>query len=375
MILTLAFRNLFHDRIRLAVTLVGILFSIVLVAVQLGLYLGASNMITANIDAAKADLWITVFGAKSFEDGGMLLTPRERHQALATPGVKAVIPLIVRFAEWRKPEGGSTRVVIVGTDAEDGGLAPINLVDGTWEDIKAPEAVAVDRTYFNELGIKGIGDTAQVSNSRIRVRALTDGVRSFVQSPYTYTTLNRARSIFRDSDGVTFYLVQTQPGANIEKVRQDLKGRLEGAEVLTQAEFRDRSLKQWLFRTGAGVALIGGALLGSLVGTVIVAQTLYSSTKDHLGEFATLRALGSSSGYIHKVILAQAGISAVVGYALGISIALTILVLSRNTALPMVMTPGLAFWLFALTVGMCAISALSAIVKVTKIDPATVFSK
>jgi putative ABC transport system permease protein len=375
MILTLAFRNLFHDRIRLAVTLVGILFSIVLVAVQLGLYLGASNMITANIDHAKADLWITVFGAKSFEDGGMLLTPRERHQALATPGVKAVIPLIVRFAEWRKPEGGSTRVVIVGTDAEDGGLAPFNLVDGTWEDIKAPEAVAVDRTYFNELGIKGIGDTAQVQNSRIRVRALTDGVRSFVQSPYTYTTLNRARSIFGDSDGVTFYLVQTQPGANIEKVRQDLKGRLEGAEVLTQAEFRDRSLKQWLFRTGAGVALIGGALLGSLVGTVIVAQTLYSSTKDHLGEFATLRALGSSSGYIHKVILAQAGISAVVGYALGISISLAILVLSHNTALPMVMTPGLAFWLFTLTVGMCAISALSAIVKVTKIDPATVFSK
>ena len=69
------------------------------------------------------------------------------------------------------------------------------------------------------------------------------------------------------------------------------------------------------------------------------------------------------------------GISAVVGYALGISISLAILVLSHNTALPMVMTPGLAFWLFTLTVGMCAISALSAIVKVTKIDPATVFSK
>jgi len=375
MILTLAFRNLFHDRVRLTVTLVGILFSIVLVAVQLGLYLGASKMITANIDHANADLWITIYGAKSFEDGGMLLTPRERHQALATPGVKAVIPLIVRFAEWRKPEGGSTRVVIVGTDAEDGGLAPWDLVKGTWEDIKAPEAVAVDDTYLNELGIKGIGDTAQIATGRVRVRALTDGIRSFTQSPYTYTTLNRARSLFGDSDGVTFYLVQLQPGANVEKVQKDLQARLEGAEVLTKEEFRDRSLKQWLFRTGAGVALIGGALLGSLVGTVIVAQTLYSSTKDHLSEFATLRALGSSSGYIHQVILAQAAISAVVGYVLGISIALVILVASKNTALPIVMTPGLAFWLFTLTLGMCAISALSAIVKVTKIDPATVFSK
>jgi len=375
MILTLAFRNLFHDRIRLAVTLVGILFSIVLVAVQLGLYLGASKMITDNIDHAKADLWITAYGAKSLEDGGMLLTSRERHQALATPGVKAVIPLVVRFAEWRKPEGGSTRVVIVGTDAEDGGLVPFNLVEGTWEDIKSPEAVAVDKSYFNELGIKGLGDTAQIATGRVRVRALTDGIRSFTQSPYTYTTLNRARSLFGDSDGTSFYLVQLQPGANVEKVRHDLESRLEGAEVLTQQEFRDRNLKQWLFKTGAGVALIGGALLGSLVGTVIVAQTLYSSTKDHLSEFATLRALGSSSGYIHKVILAQAGISAVVGYVLGISIALTILLFSRNTALPMVMTPGLAFWLFALTVGMCAISALSAIVKVTKIDPATVFNR
>jgi putative ABC transport system permease protein len=375
MILTLAFRNLFHDRVRLAVTLVGILFSIVLVAVQLGLYLGASNMITANIDQAKADLWITIYGAKSFEDGGMLLTSRERHQALATPGVKAVIPLVVRFAEWRKPEGGSTRVVIVGSDAEDGGLAPWGLVKGSWEDIKAPEAVAVDRTYLNELGIKGVGDTAQIATGRVRVRALTDGIRSFTQSPYTYTTLNRARALFGEGDGTTFYLVQLEPGADVQKVRRDLERRLEGAEVLTKQEFRDRSLKQWLFRTGAGVALIGGALLGSLVGTVIVAQTLYSSTKDHLSEFATLRALGSSAGYIHQVILAQAGISAVIGYLLGISIALAILVLSKDTALPLVMTPGLAFWLFTLTVGMCAISALSAIVKVTKIDPATVFNR
>jgi putative ABC transport system permease protein len=375
MILTLAFRNLFHDRIRLAVTLVGILFAIVLVAVQLGLYLGASKMITDNIDHANADLWITVFGAKSFEDGGMLLTARERHQALATPGVKAVIPIVVRFAEWRKPEGGSSRVVIVGADAEDGGLQPFNLIEGNWDDIKSPEGVAVDRTYFNELGIKGMGATAQIATGRVRVRAITDGVRSFTQSPYTYTTLNRARALFGEGDGTTFYLVQLEPGADINAVRKDLEKRLDGAEVLTKAEFRDRSLKQWLFRTGAGVALIGGALLGSLVGTVIVAQTLYSSTKDHLSEFATLRALGSSSGYIHQVILAQAGISAVIGYILGISIALTILFFSKNTALPMMMTPGLAFWLFTLTVGMCAISALSAIVKVTKIDPATVFNR
>src|SRR4029079_16333522 len=111
----------------------------------------------------------------------------------------------------------------------------------------------------------------------------------------------------------------------------------DNSEVLTKAEFHDRSLNHWLFATGAGVALIGGAVLGLVVGTVIVAQTLYSRTKDHLNEFATLRALGSSSGYIHRVILAQAGLSALLGYALGMSIALTVVYLSHNTSLPIMM--------------------------------------
>lgn len=376
MVFTLALRNLLHDRVRLAVTLIGILFSIVLVAVQLGLYLGSSRMITANIARSNADLIVTTFGAKSFEDGGLLLSDRERHQALATPGVESVVPLVVAFAEWRKPEGGSSRVVLVGSNIDDQGLLPWDLVEGTIEDIKAPDAIAVDRTYLNELGINGVGDTAQAANGRVKVRALTEGIRSFTQSPYAYTTLTRARQLLGvDDDKSTFLLVKLAPGANITEVQNDLAKRLDSADVLTKDEFESRSLKQWLFRTGAGLALIGGAILGSLVGTVIVAQTLYSSTKDHIHEFATLRALGSSRGYIYKVILAQAGLSAIMGYVLGMVIALLILYLSRNSSLPLVMTPSLAFWLFALTLFMCAISALSAIVKVTKIDPATVFSR
>jgi putative ABC transport system permease protein len=226
------------------------------------------------------------------------------------------------------------------------------------------------------LGVTGIGDTAQAAMGRVKIRALTEGVRSFTQSPYAYTTLNRARQLLGvGDDQSTFLLVKLAPGADVAKVQADLRQRLEGDDVLTKDEFESRSLKQWLFRTGAGLALIGGAILGSLVGTVIVAQTLYSSTKDHIHEFATLRALGSSKGYIHKVILAQAGLSAVMGYLLGMMIALLILYASRNSSLPLVMTPGLAFWLFALTLFMCAISALSAIVKVTKIDPATVFAR
>jgi len=108
---------------------------------------------------------------------------------------------------------------------------------------------------------------------------------------------------------------------------------------------------------------------------VIVAQTLYSSANDHINEFATLRAMGSSAGYIHKVIIWQALLSAVIGFVVAIVIDLIIVTLSDGTALVVVMTPKLALSLLVLTVVMCIVSALSAIIKVTRIDPAMVFNR
>ena len=375
MTLTLAFRNLFHDRVRLAVTLIGILFSIVLVAVQLGLYLGARTMIISTIDRSDSDLWVMAYGTKNFEEA-QPISMRERFTALATPGVLSATPLVTSFTDWRKPGGGTTLVVVVGTDYEDGALAPWNVVAGDVSGLGARDAVMVDTTYLPELGINGVGDTAQIGGSRVRVTGLTEGIRSFTVTPFVFTTLNRARSLLNmPADNLTYVLIKLQPGFEAEAVRDTLRAKLPDSEVLTKAEFRTRSLNHWLFATGAGVALIGGAVLGLVVGTVIVAQTLYSSTKDHLNEFATLRALGSSSGYIHRVILAQAGLSALLGYVLGMSIALTVVYLSHNTALPIMMTPGLAGLLLALTFGMCAISAVSAISKVMRIDPAMVFNR
>lgn len=375
MIPKLAYRNLFHDRLSLIVTLVGIVFSVVLVAVQFGIYLGSENRIAAMLDQARGDLWVVALGTKSFDDPS-LLSGRERHAVLSTPGVGSVEELAVGFVNWRKPKGGSTAALLVGSEITRGSELPWNVTQGSASALVAPSAVAIDSTYFTELGINKLGDRAEINNMEVTVNAVTTGIRSFTTLPYVFTTLATARTLLAASpDQSSYTLVNVAPGASIETVRAALSSRLPDAEILTHAEFRKRSLDYWLFETGAGAALIAGAALGIIVGIVIVAQTLYASTKDHLNEFATLRALGSSSGYIHRVILAQAGLSALLGYGLGMSIALTIVYLSHNTALPIMMTPGLAGLLLALTVGMCAISAVSAISKVMRIDPAMVFNR
>jgi putative ABC transport system permease protein len=67
--------------------------------------------------------------------------------------------------------------------------------------------------------------------------------------------------------------------------------------------------------------------------------------------------------------------SAVLGYAVGMVLSMIVIRAAKDTTLLIVMTPGLAALLFALTIGMCVIAAISAIFKVTRIDPAGVFSR
>ena len=371
----LAYRNLFHDRTSLFVTLIGIVFSVVLVAVQCGLYLGSERTIAALQDHADGDLWVVPVGTKSFDDPAFL-GGREKYAILATPGVARAHELVVGFASWRKPKGGATAVLLVGSNHADGGLVPWDLVDGSVQAISAPGGVAADESYFKDLGITGPGSPVEINNTKVNVNAVTKGIRSFTTLPYVFTTLPRARALLDASaEQSTYIMVKLQPGADVETVRKALGARLQDAEILTHDEFRQRGLDYWLFETGAGAALIAGAILGLIVGIVIVTQTLYASTKDHLNEFATLRALGASAGYIHKVILYQALLSAVLGYAAGIILSVIVVAASQSTTLNIVMTPKLALGLFIITVGMCVFAALSAIFKVTRIDPAGVFSR
>jgi putative ABC transport system permease protein len=371
----LASRNLFQDRVRLIATVVGIVFSIILGTVQIGLFLSFERMVTTMIDHAEADLWIMPRGTKCFEDPS-LLDERERFRALSIPGVTEAVPLVIGFAEWKLPNGGATPVFVVGSDENSAGLQPWNIIAGSLDQLATPDAVAVDQSYFERLGVSGLGDVAEMRDRKAKVAVITRGIRSFTTTPYVFTSFDRARSYIGISPNkATYFLVRVSPNYDLESVRRQIADNATDTEVLTSAEFRVRSRSFWLFGTGAGAALFAGALLGIIVGTVIVAQTLYSSTKDHLKEFATLRAIGSSSIYIVKVILWQALLSAVIGFCIAAAIGLLIVQMTADTALPVVMTPGLMVGLFVLTLIMCAVSAISAILEVMRMDPAMVFAR
>src|SRR5207302_1729827 len=147
----LAWRNLLHDRLRFVATVTGVVFSIVLVTVQMGLFMSFERMVTAMIDHAAADLWIVPLNTKCFEDPS-LVDERERFRALSISGVTEALPIVIGFAQWRLPSRGTTPVFVVGFDTRAGGLPPWNVVEGNVADLATPGAVAIDQTYLDRLG-------------------------------------------------------------------------------------------------------------------------------------------------------------------------------------------------------------------------------
>jgi len=369
----LAERNLFHDRVRLAVTLTGVVFAVVLIVVQLGLYVGFSRTTTALVDHSRADLWVVAKNVPYIEQG-IPFSERKVYTVRATPGVAEAQNYIVRFSRWKRADGQEESIQVIGVNPESTMGQAWNIVAGRREDLKVDDSVIVDRIYFSKLGVAGLGDTAEILGRRTRVVGLTQGIRSFTTSAYVFTNYRNALDYANLRDDQTmFILVKALPGVNVEDLRQRLQTRLEGVDVVTRQQFSDMTRHYWLFTTGAGMAVLMAAVLGLLVGVVVVAQTIYSSTMDHIREFGTLKAMGATNGYIYRIIMKQAVIAAVIGYGLGISLSILVVHESSKGGANIVLPWELGVGMLGVTIVMCVAAAFVSINKVTKIDPAMVF--
>lgn len=370
---TIAWKNLFHDRTRLFVTLIGIVFALVLILVQFGLFLSfldTSSNIVAN---SGVDLWISA-PAVPHVNGGSPLSESKRYQALSVPGVERVEKYTVLFVNWKLPTGAQEAVQVVGYPVGSGLGGPWNVTQGSPDALRGEDTVIVDELYLAKLGIQGIGSTVEINGRRARVVGLTRGIRSFTTAPYVYTSFKNSQNYaLLNEDQTIFFVVRAAPGADVALVKRELARRLQSFDVYTNEEMRLKTMNYWVFGTGAGVTTLMGAILGLIVGIVVVAQTIYAATVDHIREFGTLKAMGASNWNIYQVILAQAFLSAVMGYLIAIVIAAAISQSSQSGNAPIALPPSVAGGTLLLAIAMCAGASIISIRKATQIDPAMVF--
>lgn len=409
---SLARKNLLEDIPRFLVAQAGIMFAVSLVTIQTGIFNGFTRSTSQLINNSEADIWVgsnsLVHVELTLPMPGTILS-----QAGAVAGVERAEALIVKSGIWRHTGGDINLVRLIGFDPKGELFIPKNIIQGSLSDLEKPYSAIVDTTNLKSLNVRKVGDVAEISSLPVRLVGLTQGNRSITSNPFLFTSLENANAYANSgqntklscklqsgsqdiectntfeqpqqqkaappkklaaSDTITFVLIKAKPGQDLQILKQRLETAIPNSRAFTKAQLTKKTQTFWQRRTGVGFILGLGAAVGIIVGGIIVGQILYSSVSDHLREFGTLKAMGASDLTIYGVIVEQALWMAVLGYLPGIVLCFGVGAWTFATqGIVILITPLTAIAVFGITVAICIGSAVFAIQKVTRVDPAIVF--
>ena len=370
----LARKNLLHDRLRFFITVSGVAFAVMLVFVQVGLFQGLLASASITIEKLNADLWITSHNVPNV-DFGQPFSEVGLQRVRSIPGVARADNLIVAFMNISLPSGAQESMVVYALEDYGYWHMPWHVIEGNPADLRRGRYFFLDASAVGRFGRFQVGDYREVAGTRLKVIGITREARSFTTTPLAFIDYDLAQSISPQylRGRTSFMLVKVAPGADVGAVRAEIQRRLPHNDVHTSAEWALMSRRYWVESTGLGLNMVLTIFLGCLVGVVVVAQTLYTATMEHLKEFGTVKAIGGSNAMIYRILGQQAVISAVIGFALGGLLTLALRPALASVDLRLIVSPVLAAYVFVGTVIMCLASAIVSFRKVAGIDPALVF--
>jgi len=389
---SIARKNLFEDLPRFLVAQAGIMFAVSLITIQTGILQGVIRSISLLIDYSKADIWVGSQNTASLEL--TLQIPYKRFiQAQEVEGVELAEPVIFNGGSWRSFSGQINHVRVIGFNPDSQLFVPGEISRGNLSSLKEPYTFFIDEKNKDSLNVEWIGDRVEMGIFQAKLVGLTRNTQSTISSPFVFTSLENASAIITSpmteepskllapnpesletNNLITYVLIRAKPGQDLEELKQRLEKALPYSRAFTKAEFSEMTRTYWQKRTGIGFVLGLGACVGVVVGIVVVGQILYSSVSDHLKEFGTLKAMGASNYLIYSVIIEQSLWMAVLGYIPGMALCFGVKAWAfAAQGLVILITPTTAASVFGITVLMCVGSALFAIQKVNRVDPAIVF--
>lgn len=378
----LAWLNLTKDPRRLLAALTGIAFAVMLMLVELGfqtaLYASAS-MIYTHLEAevaAISPLYQSVNSPGGFDEIRL-------YQALGDEAVASADALYIGGALWKNPVTREKRPIFAIGFKPRRGIMDLPAIDANAHRLQGPDAVLFDAKSRPEFGpvaelFRRDGRVrTEVSEQRVEVAGLFELGATFAADG---NLIVGDSNFFRLAPGhrrdrVDIGLLRLKPGADVAATVARLNAALpDDVEVLTRQDLVRRELDFWASSTPIGFVFGLGLAMGLIVGSVIVYQILYADVAEHLGEYATLKAIGYPDRALFRVVLEEALILSLLGFVPGLLLSYAIYEIARDaTLLPMDMEWRRVAAVYLLTAVMCAASGALAMRKLKTVDPAEIF--
>jgi putative ABC transport system permease protein len=371
----IALLSLLHDKGKLVASLAGVAFAATLVLCQLGLYVGFLRASAALIEHVGGDVWVMARGIRVL-DNGEPLSAGSRSIVSSHPCVQSVRGVVMSFSIARRATGGRDAVQVIAAEPGGPSVLPWNLRHGLPHDLDAPMRVAIDAGDLDKLELPRdpLGQNLEVNGRTVWVQGVTEGIKGFTLSPYVFARVRDAQRLVGIADGQFHYWVVDLEDRACTAAFTASVERHHDLQAKTREDFVRMTEDYWVVGSGAGTALGFSALLGLVVGTVIVAQTLFSMTKEHEKELAMLKAMGASAGELAGFVLWQAAFLAVFGGLVGLGVSVGLKRLILELGLTVVLSPGVLATGAGSIVLMCGLASLGSVRKVVRLQAAEVFA-
>lgn len=364
---SIARHNLFQDRRRATLSILGVSAAFILILVLDGIFAGAMRQVSAYIRSSSADVFVAQRDVRTMHMTVSVLAPTLVDKIQAIDGVAWADGLRYTTSTVDS-EDTNLLTYVFGYDTSTGRGGPARLSAG-----RAPtrgEAV-VDSVAADELGI-GLGQTVTILGKPFTISGLSMGGTYIANTTVFITSADFATL---RGPSYAYILVGARAGTSAEAIQRKIEETLPEATVMTRSQFADQ--EENVVRSMAADVMAMMSAIGYLIALALIGLILFTATVAKEREFGIIKALGASSGRLRKIVLAQAawtvGLALALATLLSIALGAAIEVLTPNFAVDIRPDSVLRTAISASVVAM--IAALLPLRRVTRVDPATAFRK
>ncbi|GIK53499.1 MAG: putative ABC transporter, permease protein [Planctomycetota bacterium] len=365
----LAFRNLWQQKIRLALSVAGVALALMLIILLNGFLSGIYAQVTAYLDNSPADLVIAQEGVTNLLSATSLLPAGVPDQVRSVPGVAGVTPIVSQFTIFDLHE---EKVVayMVGYEPGQGG-GPWQMKDGRFP--TSDDEVVLDWVMAANHSIQ-IGDMLDILDETFTVVGLSDDTNSWMAS-FFFVEKRAAERLLLTPDATSFVLLTLTPDADINTVTDRLNRRLSDVEIVPVETMRQNDLDLLVQVFAAPLQLM--VTIAFAVGTAILGMVIYTATVERTREYGVLKAVGAKNYHLYWLVAQQGLVTAVLGALIGIGLAwLAAQTIMYNTPkFLIVLEPKRVLLMAGSGLLMGLLAALLPARLVARLDPAQVFRK
>lgn len=310
--MSLARRNLFQDKTRLALSIGGVALAVMLILVLKGFLAGMNRQITSYLDRLPGSIVVAEEDVVNLLGATSLLPEGMDEKAERIRGVEEVTPILSQFIILELHEKKQP-AYMVGYDPKLGG-GPWKLVSG--REPHSKKEIVFDRVLAERHGLK-LGDQVEVMGQDFTIVGLSSGTTSWMTS-FFFVRKQDAENLLLNPGATSFLLLTISEDADLDKILNRLND-FSDVNALTKSQMAANDLKLFAKVFSAPLRLMVG--IAFLVGTMIVGLIIYTATVERQREYGVIKAIGAKNRFLYRVVLAQALFAAIAGSLLGVLLA------------------------------------------------------